>query len=59
MHYEVLNFVISVTLCRSMTRAEGTVEVHGLQISSVAANVLMNRYGRPKWVGSPARLVDA
>jgi len=27
-------------LCRSMTRAEGTVEVRGLQIWSVAANVL-------------------
>ena len=42
MRSEVLNVVICVMLCRCMTLAEVTDEVHlhGLQIWSVAANVL-------------------
>jgi hypothetical protein len=54
MHSEVLNFVISVMLCRSMTRAEGTVEVHGLQIWSLAADVLNEQVRKAEmgWVSS-------
>jgi hypothetical protein len=54
MHSEGLNFVISAMLCRSMTRAERTVEVHGLQIWSVAANVLNEqvRTAEMGWVSS-------
>jgi hypothetical protein len=53
-HSEVLNVVNCVMLCRSMTRAEVTDEVHDLQIWSVAANVLNEqvRTAEKGWVSS-------
>jgi len=53
-HSEVLNVVVCVMLCQCTTPAEVTGEVHGLQIWSVAANVL-NEQVRPAekgWVSS-------